>query len=76
MIEQKYVNGFLDSKPTGKDVREQAYLMLHILKEFKFYLTNILNTGKMATVTQEQRMDAEEREIQLKEWDGSPDGRA
>lgn len=75
-IEMKYENGWRNSAPNAVDLREKAYLMLHVTKEFRMYLTNILNTGKMATVQQETRIESEANEIRLKEWDGSPDGRA
>jgi hypothetical protein len=74
-IEKKYMDGWLHSKPHAADVREKAYVMLHVLKEFKYHLTHIMETGKLASTAQEDRIGMQERERILTEWDGSPDGR-
>lgn len=73
-IESKYLKIWLDSRPTETTLREHAYLMLNSSKEFKMYLTNLINTGKMAATTQAQRTDQEQRERRVLESDGAPDG--
>lgn len=73
-IEKKYEDGWRHSKPSGVDVREAAYLMLHVVKEFKSHLTSFVNTGKLAATAQAQRESQRTKERVLTEWDGSPDG--
>jgi hypothetical protein len=73
-IEEKYSAIFRSSLPTQHDVREHAYTMLYAAKEFRQLLTHFLETGKMASTAQEERMAMELREHRLNAWDGSPDG--
>jgi hypothetical protein len=62
------------SLPSQSDVREGAYWLLCAVKELESHLTNFVNTGKLASTAQAQRIDTEKRERELAEWDGSPDG--
>ena len=75
-IEKKYEDGWRNSNPASVDVREKAFVMLHVVKEFRMYLTNMMNTGKLANAAKEERIELSETQRKVDEWDGSPDGRA
>lgn len=73
-IEKKYEDGWRNSQPSGVDKREKAYLMLHILSEFKQYLTRLVQTGKMAATARDARAEQSEVQQRINDWDGSTDG--
>jgi signal transduction protein with GAF and PtsI domain len=72
-IEMHFTSKMVDSELSQSAVREEAYRMLCAVRMFNRHLTNIIETGKMATVAQAQREELSERERKLAEWDGSPD---
>jgi hypothetical protein len=63
-----------NSLPSQPEVREGAYWLMCAVKELEAHLTNFVNTGKLASTAQAQRVEKEQRERELAEWDGSPDG--
>jgi hypothetical protein len=63
-----------DSLPSQKEVREGAYWLLCAVKELEAHLTSFVNTGKLASTAQAQRIDIAVREREIAESDGSPDG--
>lgn len=72
-ISMKYENAWVNSQPAQVEVREKAFLMLHVVKEFKGYLTRIIETGKLAGTAQLERIEMSERQQRIDAWDGSPD---
>lgn len=62
------------SQPGQTEVREASYWLLCAVRELEMHLTNFVNTGKLASTSRAQRIDSEQRERELAEWDGSPDG--
>lgn len=73
-IEKKYEDGWRKSQPSQLDVREKAFLMLHVVGEFKQYLTRLVQTGKMAGITRDAREEESAVQKRINEWDGSTDG--
>ena len=63
-----------NSQPSQVDVREASYWLLCAVKELEGHLTSFVNTGKLASYAQAQRIETSVRERRLAEWDGSPDG--
>lgn len=63
-----------DSLLSGGERREHAYLIIMAVKEVEAHLTSYVTTGKMASKARSEREEIEERERELAEWDGSPDG--
>jgi DNA-binding TFAR19-related protein (PDSD5 family) len=75
-IEKRYENSWKSSGLSQIKLREEAFRMLCTVEEFRKHLTNFVNTGKLASVAQTDRIDQQIRERDLAEWDGSPDGPA
>lgn len=62
-----------ESLPSQPEVREGAYWLMCAVRELESHLTNFVNTGKLASSAQEQRIEKDTRERKIAEWDGSPD---
>jgi len=73
-LEQKYETAWRNSKLSQVELREEAFRMLGAARELRSYLTNLVNTGKLASTAQAQRVEQVDRERRLSEWDGGPDG--
>ena len=74
-IRERYLDDIERSDLSRQDVREEAFRMLCAVRVIKNHLTSFVNTGKLASHAQLQRIEANARERRLSEWDGSPDGR-
>jgi len=72
-MESKFQDAWKNSALSQSDVREESYRMLKACELFRRQLTHIVETGKMAAITESDRQDRENLERRLAGWDGSAD---
>lgn len=53
-IESHYIEAWMSSSPTQSELRDQAYMQLFALQQFRRQLQTFLETGKILSAAQEQ----------------------
>jgi len=75
-IESDCERSWKESSYAEHDKREAAYRMMQVVRAFRSTLTTVLQTGKMAAITESERQDTASKERRLREWDGSSESSA
>ncbi len=70
-IREGFEKTWRDSNIRDSEGREECYRMLKCLDLFEKQLTHVLESGKMAAISETLRQESTQRSDALKDWDGS-----